>query len=277
MHNPRGLRMKGKEKQEKMGNNLRKVCWSLLHNEVWRDTASLLTGTSTWPCRMFLDRLYREIITWNSPSEEGRESGFHPVPSCLLSPFGQLALWVVNSPVLLGCFIGPMVLRKPEFMLCEGVCHQGVEFAGESIEPMFAISWPQAAGLWDHVQSWSAVCGWGGPSSLWSGSQMTLTLKRAQGQNVGIIMISHTGSYAYGWGSIEEIGGILSSLPSCQFRSLRESDTKTELNVRNLLWKTPMRENGQELGKTQREPTDSDAVLTQSEQERRKEFWVEVS
>lgn len=38
-----------------------------------------------------------------------------------------------------------------------------------------------------------------------------------------------------------------------------------------------MRENGQELGKTQREPTDSDAVLTQSEQERRKEFWVEVS
>lgn len=49
---------------------------------------------------------------------------------------------------------------------------------------------------------------------------------------------------------------------------LRKSDTKTRLNVRNLLWKTPMRENGQELGKTQREPSDGIAALTLSEGER---------
>lgn len=50
---------------------------------------------------------------------------------------------------------------------------------------------------------------------------------------------------------------------------LRKSDTETGFNVRRLLWKTPMRENGQEVGKTQREPSDGDAALILSEGERK--------
>lgn len=127
-----------------MGSNARKCL--LLHNELWRDTAGLLRGPPTWPCGMSLDRLYREIIPWNSPSEKGKETGlFYPAASCLLSPIDYFALWVVKPPVLLGCFIGPFSgsLRKPELMLCEEVCHQGLEVSG-ALESTFSISWPQA-------------------------------------------------------------------------------------------------------------------------------------